>query len=208
MDVPKIAEPLHGPTWQYFSGLALKYSSHVVAGIPVRDNSGKGLNAAVVFSPSGEELCRYRKIHLFPLAGEGEHYLPGTEPVLFDWGPWKATPVICYDLRFPELFRIAARQGANLFVVIANWPASREEHWITLLRARAIENQAYVAGVNRCGTDPNLAYSGASLIVDPKGQIMARAGSDPECLSAHLDKEELDSWRQTFPALSDIRLPV
>ena len=95
--------------------------------------------------------------------------------------------------------------GADLFVVIACWPEARQTHWIALLKARAIENQAYVVAVNRCGKDPNLAYSGRSMIVDPRGEVIADAGSRQGTIGAKLDRAALESYRHSFPALEDIR---
>lgn len=104
-----------------------------------------------------------------------------------------------YQLR-PE----AVRRGANLFTVIANWPAPRIDHWTTLLKARAIENQAYVVGVNRCGRDLHLSYSGQSVIFDPRGRVIAEAGSEEEAISAGLDLQALVSYRQELPFLKDM----
>ena len=144
---------------------------------------GRGRNEAVVFNPEGKLICRYAKIHPFSFGGESKHYAPGTEIVSFQWHDFVAAPFICYDLRFPEVFRIATRRGAHLIAVIANWPAKRVSHWVALLQALAIENQAYVVGVNRVGNDPKLGYPGRSLIVDPQGEIVAE-GSDREFVSA------------------------
>lgn len=205
MNVEAVAEAPNGESALFFAGLADRYASLVIAGIPGRDASGRGLNEAVCFRPKAG-IARYRKTHLFPLAGEGKHYLAGSEPISLSWGGWNVSPFICYDLRFPELFRKATKQGAELLVVIANWPAVREDHWITLLRARAIENQAYVAGVNRCGSDPNLEYSGASIIVSPTGEVLALAGSEAGMIRASLDRETFDGWRSRFPALADMKM--
>jgi predicted amidohydrolase len=119
---------------------------------------------------------------------------------------WNVQPTICYDLRFPELYRATGVRGAELICVIANWPAARESHWLTLLKARAIENQAYVAGVNRCGRDPNVEYSGRSQIIDPRGEVVADAGSAETIIAAELDREALRAYRAKFPALNDARL--
>ena len=110
-----------------------------------------------------------------------------------------------YDLRFPELFREAVRQGAELFVVIACWPTKRADHWTTLLRARAIENQAWVVGVNRAGSDPNHSYPGGSLIVDCHGVVQADAGSEEGFIFGEMQIEEQRQWRKDFPALNDRR---
>jgi predicted amidohydrolase len=115
------------------------------------------------------------------------------------------SPFICYDLRFPEIFRISTRGGAEILVVIANWPQAREMHWLALLRARAIENQCYVAGVNRVGRDPNVEYSGRSVIIDPRGEIMADAGNKQLIISTEFDLSALRDYRRQFPALTDIR---
>jgi predicted amidohydrolase len=114
-------------------------------------------------------------------------------------------PFICYDLRFPEHFRTAARHGAQLITVIASWPIARIQHWVTLLQARAIENQAYVAGTNRCGTDPKFTYTGRSLIVSPKGEILADAGNAETVISADLSLDDLLAYRKDLPFLADMR---
>jgi predicted amidohydrolase len=114
-------------------------------------------------------------------------------------------PFICYDLRFPELFRAALDHGADLMVVIANWPIARVDHWTTLLKARAIENQCYVLGVNRCGHDPSFIYPGKSAVFDPQGRCLAEAGAAAEIISATLDANLVRDWRRAFPALRDRR---
>lgn len=203
MNVAAVAEPTDGESSRFFSHLAIQRNCHVIAGIAGQDReSGLGANEAVCFSPRGDELARYRKMNPFPLAGEEKHYPGGKAPVVFQIGEWSVAPFICYDLRFPEPFREATALGAEILVVIANWPVVRVDHWTTLLRARAIENQAYVVGVNRCGSDPSLNYPGASLIVGPKGETLAQAGADATIVSADLDREALLEWRRDFPALS------
>ena len=116
-------------------------------------------------------------------------------------------PATCYDLRFPELFRKAVARGAEVLTIIACWPAARQEHWLTLLRARAIENQCYVAGVNRIGSDPSgLAYSGRSQIIDPRGAVLADGLDGEGPIRAEANLAELRRYRRDFPALEDIRL--
>ena len=207
MNTAQVCEEADGPSYTYFSGLAREHRCFVIAGIASKiEGSSRGANEAVCFQPDGQELSRYRKVHPFPLAGEGDHYLAGDDVVIFEIGGWKVAPVICYDLRFPELFRLAAARGAEVFPVIANWPSPRVEHWLTLLKARAIENQAYVFGVNRSGMDPNLNYPGCSLIVGPMGEEIASAGSEESCISASLDRDSFNKWRESFPALGDMKL--
>ncbi len=206
MNVAAVVEPKDGDSAFYFSNLARKNHCHVIAGIAAQgDIPGQGANEAVCFSPEGSELARYRKMNPFPLAEEEKHYPAGKAPVLVRIGEWAVAPLICYDLRFPEPFRQATAMGAEILVVIANWPLVRVDHWTTLLRARAIENQAYVIGVNRSGTDPNLQYPGSSLIVGPKGEVLAQAGSDASVIRAELDRESLLQWRRDFPALSCLK---
>lgn len=203
MNTAAVTEPRGGESEQFFSDLAKRTQSHVIAGIASRnENAAYGANEAVCFGPDGSEVARYRKRNPFPLAHEADHYPAGKESVVFEINGWKVAPLICYDLRFPEPFREATALGAELFVVIANWPVVRVDHWITLLRARAIENLAYVVGVNRAGSDPYLSYPGASLIVGPKGEVLAQAGVEPCAIRAQLDHGALQQWRRDFPALA------
>ena len=115
-------------------------------------------------------------------------------------------PFVCYDLRFPELFRsVAATHRPDLFVVIASWPEKRLTHWLRLLQARAIENQAYVVGVNRVGADPFYQYPGRSVIVDFNGEFLADAGDKEGCIQAAIDLEVLRKYRQGLPFLDDMK---
>jgi len=205
MNVAGIAESHDELTQTFLAATAAEYRSWVLGGLVTCGPDGLGRNEAVVFSPEGREIARYCKMYPFTHAGEDEHYVPGREVVLFDCGGFQVAPFICYDLRFPEVFRLAMREGAQLFAVIANWPAARESHWPTLLQARAIENQAYVAGVNRCGQDPNRAFCGRSMIVDPKGRILVDAGSGECTVQARADLESLLAYRREFPVLGDAR---
>jgi predicted amidohydrolase len=177
----------------------------LLGGVVTAAKGDKGLNQAAVFSPEGKELARYTKLQPFAPGGEADNYDAGQEPFLFSWQGFTVAPFICYDLRFPEHFRAAARRGAQLFAVIANWPVARIQHWVALLQARAIENQAYVAGVNRVGRDPTLVYSGRSLIVSAKGEVLADAGNGESIISADLDPAELESYRRDLPFLRDMR---
>lgn len=205
MKVDRVDEGEDRPTERFLAQLARDFDIYIQGGVVNRGTDGRGLNQSITFAPDGTELARYTKIYPFSFTQEDHYYTRGAFPVTFSWQEITVAPSICYDLRFPEIFRISARQGAQLYTVIANWPQSREAHWITLLQARAIENQAYVLGVNRCGNDPGLFYSGRSLIIDPHGKIIADAGSEEGTLSARIDLQELSTYRQEFPALADIR---
>jgi predicted amidohydrolase len=204
MDVKTITDTSSRETYEFLSRTAANYGVFLAAGIVQNAGESRGRNECVVFSPSGDSVAQYCKIHPFSYAGETNHYVSGEQITFFDWHEFTVSPFICYDLRFPEIFRAAVVQGAQLFVVIANWPASRVRHWITLLKARAIENQAYVMGVNRCGNDPKLSYSGHSMIIDPRGEVLADAGEDEGVISAEIDAEALAQYRREFPFLNDI----
>ncbi|MBC7783123.1 MAG: carbon-nitrogen family hydrolase, partial [Burkholderiales bacterium] len=138
-------------------------------------------------------------------ANEHQKFRGGDRVATFQWDGAVIAPLICYDLRFPEVFRIATRAGTEIFVVIANWPTARVHHWTTLLAARAIENQAYAIGCNRCGADPNVAYPGRSVVFDPRGQLIGDAGGAEGVLRVDIDVESLRQYRREFPALNDMR---
>lgn len=205
MNVAGIAEEPGGETDRFLAETARALGIWVLGGVVTRAPDGRGRNEAVAFAPAGRPAARYAKLHPFSFAGETRHYAPGDRVVTFEWEGVCVAPFVCYDLRFPEAFRAAVRAGAHLFAVIANWPAAREEHWAALLRARAIENQAYVAGCNRCGCDPNAAYSGRSLVFGPRGELLADAGGAEGVIRAAVDLPALLAYRKEFPALADMR---
>lgn len=183
--------------------IARQFQSTVLGGVvgPVVD--GKASNEAVAFSPDGDELVRYQKQRPFSLVNEGEHYPAGKCEQLFDWNGVTVAPFVCYDLRFPELFRPAAFRGAELIPVIACWPAVRSEHWVRLLQARAIENLAITLGANRCGDEPGLRFDGRSCAFDHMGVALFQAGATPQVCKATIDIDALRAWRRKFPALRD-----
>lgn len=165
----------------------------------------KGQNCAALFDPTGKKVGSYAKTHLFSPSGEREVHTQGNEVSVFDIGGLNFCPLICYDLRFPELFRSGVEKGAEAFAVLACWPKQRTNHWKVLLQARAIENQSYVIGVNRTGEEPGVQYAGNSMIIDPKGSILCEASAEEALLEADLIKNEPKEWRKSFPALSDRR---
>jgi len=168
-----------------------------------------GLNYAAAFGTDGRELYRYAKIHPFTYGREGERFVGGCEVVcaaLSEAGglePLVACPAICYDLRFPELFRKGLTMGAEAFIIGANWPKARQAHWRALSIARAIENQAWVLCVNRVGSDPHLEYAGGSMIIDPQGCVVAEAEDQQCALSAPVSRGDVENWRKKFPAWRD-----
>ncbi len=205
MRVKELAEGSEGPSTEFLRRLAQKFGVCVVGSFPFRcPDGGKGLNRLKALSPEGEVLARYDKIHPFTYGTEADHYQGGHRLPLFDFGGWRVCPSICYDLRFPEMYRRAALDGgAELILVIANWPSRRREHWKALLRARAIENQAVVVGVNRIGDDPGLNYAGDTAVIDPLGATLLDTEDRGGRFRVRLDREALVKWRDQFPALKD-----
>lgn len=205
INVPAITETREPQTHDFIAETAAHFGIYILAGLVTTGSDGRGRNEAVLFSPQGQELSRYQKMQPFTKGGETDNFTAGSAPITFAWAGFTVCPFICYDLRFPELFRHATRAGANLFLVIASWPVARAHHWVALLQARAIENQAYVAGANRCGTDPNFKYPGRSLIVDYGGQILADAGDKEGVISAEPSLQFLLDYREDLPFLKDMR---
>lgn len=196
-------EPLGGETESFLKEIAARWQCAVLGGIITPAHGGKAYNQAVAIAPDGSELARYTKIRPFSLGGEAEAHSPGKDTVVFEWQGVQIAPLVCYDLRFPELARAALLQGAELFIYMAAWPARRIQHWLTLLQARAIENQAYVLGVNRCGQEPNFSYNGRSALADPHGVIVADASDGEKALPLEIDVQALRQWREDFPAVRD-----
>ncbi len=205
MRVAEIAEAAEGPTHAFLSAAAKEWKSHVLAGLVTQNAQRRGQNEALLFGPDGREQVRYVKRHPFSFGGETACYAAGERIVVAPVGPFSLAPTICYDLRFPETYRRATLAGADLLAVIANWPKPRVTHWRALLVARAIENQAYVVGVNRAGADPDHRYTGQSLIVDPWGRVLADAGEGERVIEAEIELEALEEYRRYLPALCDIR---
>ena len=198
------AETIEGPVFSRFRALALKHDVWIIAGIAMRDAGYH--NVAAVFDPSGNLASSYSKQRLFSPSDEHDHYVTGTTPVVVDIDGVRVSPFICYDLRFPELFRAVA-PVADLLVVIANWPSVRRAHWDALLPARAIENLAYVVGVNRTGDGGGIAYDGGSAAYDPWGKPAAvrMAVASPSIVD--VSAARVASVRAKYPFLEDIRQP-
>ena len=191
-------------TQKFLCSLARRFGSFVCGGLVMVGDDGLIRNCALLTGPTGEPVAAFPKQHLFSLLNEDKSYTPGTESTVCQVGEFCLSGLVCYDLRFPESFRQAVAKGAELFAVIANWPSIRAEHWETLLRGRAIENQAYVIGVNRCGQDPRCNYAGGSMVIDPQGKLLVTAGDAPQVISVDIDIESLREYRKTFPGLKDI----
>ena len=201
MDAERIAQPPEGPSESFLREQATSLNLWILASIP---ESGKPSprNMALLVSPRGA-VTRYAKIHPFSYAGEHQHYTAGDRVVTAGVEGVRVTPFVCYDLRFPEPFRLAAPE-TDLFAVVANWPQERREHWRLLLRARAIENQAYVVGVNRVGNDGHdVPHTGDSAAIDFRGRTLADAGNVAALLTVELPREPLMRFREKFPAHLD-----
>lgn len=204
MNAHVIAEGVDGRTARFMAELATRHGIYVLGGVVIaggRDQRPR--NEALLFDPAGNLLSRYAKIQLFTLAGESAHYQPGEERGFFWLADCPCQVAICYDLRFPEVFR--STPTPEVVAVIANWPVTRASHWRRLLQARAIENQSYVIGLNRCGADPLWNYSGRSQIIGPHGDVMADALEGEGVISAELGLDAVRDYRRMFPALTDMR---
>lgn len=204
LNTQKTADQEPRKTMRFLTEIALRYESWVIAGLVVKEKD-KILNRLFYLSPEGELLGRYDKLHLMSVIGENKVHEAGRACEVFQCNEFSICPVICYDLRFPELFRLGTKMGANLFVVIACWPNARIDHWKPLLQARAIENQAYVVGINRTGKEPKSDYSGYSSAFDPKGRELAKLGADEDILRVRLELAEVNEWRARFPVLEHRR---
>jgi predicted amidohydrolase len=207
MDTGKVAEAPDGPSTRFLREEARTLDAWIAGSIPVRPAGGdRPFNTLTVAGPDG--TChRYRKIHPFTHAGERDHYAAGDELVTVSIEGVRTTLFVCYDLRFADEFWQRA-PDTDLYLVVANWPEPRRAHWRVLLRARAIENQAYVFGVNRVGrggADGSVAYAGDSAAVDPWGEVLAEASRDPATLLVDVDAERVSRARRVFPVLPDRR---
>ena len=207
-DTPGIAEPEGGPSSQFLRKMATTHGVWVGGSCPeiapdVPPDDQRPSNVFVLVAPDGTEH-RYGKIHPFSHADEERYVRAGTEFVTVDIDGLRCSLFVCYDLRFADEFWALAHQSDAYFVV-ANWPAKRRLHWSTLLRARAIENQAYVIGVNRVGSGGGLDYSGDSAIIDPLGEVLATGAGGETILIADLDPAHVATTRDHFRFLQDRR---
>lgn len=199
----RVGEDEGGPNEQFLLEQAARHDAYLIASIAQRGADGRYYNNAVVAAPDGTAQ-RYAKIHPFTFAGEAEHYGAGDTFLTVDIDGVRVSVFVCYDLRFADEFWVRA-MDTDLYVVVANWPEPRREPWRVLLRARAIENQAYVLGVNRVGTAKSLVYSGDSAVIDPLGCTLAEAAVGEAVVSADIDSLTVSDIRKTLPFLQDRR---
>jgi predicted amidohydrolase len=198
----RVAQPPGGPSEQFLKQRARELDLWILASVP-ESGAARPRNVAMVASPEGR-LERYAKIHPFSFAGEDRHYEGGDGIRTVRIEDTRVTPFVCYDLRFPEPFRLAA-DGTDLYVVVSNWPERRQMHLRVLLQARAIENLAYVVGVNRTGEGDGVHYAGGSAAFSPWGEVLAEAGEEETVAFCEVDPATVARARETFPALKDRR---
>lgn len=207
MNAEQLAEEMSdSSSIKWLTALALKKEAAVYTSMIVREN-GNFYNRGLFIEPTGT-ITFYDKRKTFGLAGEDLTYASGSEEKIVEYKDWKLQLQICYDLRFPEIVRnrMTSNQSAayDVILYVANWPARRNEHWKALLKARAIENQCYVVGVNRVGEDANgLSYSGDSVVVDALGAVNFCEAGNEEVKIVTLTKENLNSTRELLPFLKD-----
>jgi predicted amidohydrolase len=199
----RFAEDEGGPVEQWLLEQAAQRGATLIGSLAQRGPDGRFRNNGLVATPDGG-IERYAKIHPFSYSGEHERYTAGDKPLTVDIGGLRTSVFVCYDLRFADEFWPLA-PDTDLYVVPANWPRERREHWRALLRARAIENQAYVVGVNRVGTRGDLHYVGDSAVIDPLGRTLVEAAHQATVLVADLDAETVASVRRDLPFLADRR---
>lgn len=181
--------------------LSARHGMVIIGSLP-EPHEDKVYNSAYVLD-SGVLKGKYRKMHLFSLMQEDRSFDSGDSWLLVETSVGKIGVFICYDLRFPELARRLAIEGAEILVVPGEWPKPRQEHWRTLLRARAIENQLFVVAANCCGMTGKLDFFGMSMIINPKGELLAEAGYEEESITAVIDFEDMAAWRQQIPCFND-----
>ncbi len=209
MNPDKLAETMEGETMQWMQRLSREKKIILTGSIIAQNDTGGEpdyYNRLIWMLPNGQ-YGMYDKRHCFAYAGEDEHFASGNRRLIASVKGWKINLLICYDLRFPVWARQQSRDGEaeyDLLVYVANWPERRCHAWKTLLQARAIENQCYVVGVNRVGTDGNdIYYSGDSMVIDPLGEVLYTKSGEEDIFTITLDKEHLQSVRERFPFLRD-----
>jgi predicted amidohydrolase len=205
MQAKKFAELPDGESFKYFAGIAAKLNSDLMAGI-IEEKEDNYYNTLIHISSSGELAASYRKMHPFSVSTENIYFQRGKKIVTSAVKNFKAGLSICYDLRFPELYRYYAKERVDILINIANWPVERIDHWRTLLKARAIENQCYSVGVNRTGNDPKLRYNGFSSVYDPSGNEIISVESREGIFITDISAENVRDIREKLPFLNDIHL--
>ena len=202
MEVERVGEPAGGPTVQWLRETAARIDA-VITGSVITEEGGKYFNRLLWATPAGE-LRSYDKRHLFRMGREHQHFTPGRAAWTVEWRGLRICPQVCYDLRFPVFSRRRPELDYDVLLYVANWPAARVYAWSQLLKARAIENQAFVIGVNRVGVDgAGVEHSGESAANDFLGLPLVALGNVPAVATVALDGEALQAFRERFPAQLD-----
>lgn len=203
MNIDAIKEPNCNSceTIEWFRSLCKEFNINIAFGC-VQELENKAMNNLVIISKYGDILSSYSKIHPFSFSNECDFYIGGHNFITTKINNFIFGSTICYDLRFPELFQILSKKS-HAIIVIANWPESRRDHWLTLLKARAIENQCYILGVNRVGFGNNLYYSGDSSIIAPDGTVIKTLINNEGLITANLNIDSVINLRQTFNLKND-----
>jgi omega-amidase len=203
MQAEKLAEDMTGETVQWMKEKAAQKRC-VITGSFICKENGSFFNRLVWMRPDGT-CSTYDKRHLFSMGGEDKHYSAGTKKIIEEIKSWKICPLVCYDLRFPVWSMRTVNADYDLLIYAANWPERRSHPWKTLLLARAIENQCYVAGLNRVGNDAaDIYHSGDSAVISAKGEVLTAISNGEEgIITLELNKEELLEFRRSFPVIND-----
>jgi len=199
------AEELKGESYSFFLELAKIKKCAIMYGV-IEKGKNKNFNTLVHLNNQGKIIKTYRKIHPFSYSKEDKNYGKGKDIVISKVQGFKIGLSICYDLRFPELYRFYGKEKVDIIIDIANWPDTRIEHWRTLLKARAIENQCFVVGVNRVGSDPYVNYNGFSSVFNPMGKELLAVENKEKIFDVEIDKALVNEVRENLPFLKDIRL--
>ena len=202
MHASELAETMDGISVQWMKQISKEKHSDLVGSLIIEEND-QFFNRLIWVKPDGN-LFHYDKRHLFRMGKEQDIYTPGNKTITVELKGWKIRPLVCYDLRFPVWARNTAEDPYDLLIYVANWPDKRTHHWKTLLTARAVENQAYVVGANRIGSDGNnVSYCGDSLIIEPFGKTLALLHDEDTTYTESLSMQNLVSYRERFPAWKD-----
>ena len=202
----ELSSPMGEDDAAFLASLAREYHVAFAGGSVLSERDGAVHNRAQVIERDGRYVTGYDKVHLFRLMDEHRYLTPGRERCLFDMGGMRCALAVCYDIRFCEFIRALAVNGAEVLFVGAEWPATRREHWETLLRARAVENEMYVVACNRCGTSGTETFAGSSMIIAPDGTVLAHAGEKEEIAGAEIELSAVRRMRETIPVFLD-RVP-
>jgi predicted amidohydrolase len=205
-NITKICDQEGMPTLDIISKKAKESSINIISGSFASLENGKVYNTAYAFDRKGNNIAKYQKIHLFKLMEEHKYMNAGEKHCVFEMDGVKCGIIICYDLRFPELTRKMALEGVQLLFVPAQWPAARLDHWTTLLKARAIENQMFVAAVNRAGEQLNDEFMGGSMLINPLGEIIAQSDYKEQIITAEIDLSMIKAVKAKMDILGD-RVP-